>query len=107
MRTEKKPAVRVITPKKIRRSRSRAVSVQQAARFNAVLSLCDKSPSGLVWKEWNRGMGARSRGRGEAAGCEKRNRPGIYLIGLDGQRWYSRVVICALKALHEAQNGNL
>lgn len=33
--------------------------------------------------------------------------PGIYLIGLDGQRWYSRVVICALKALHEAQNGNL
>jgi len=107
MRTETKPAVSVITPKKIRRSRSRAVSVQQAARFNAVLSLCDKSPSGLVWKEWNRGVGSRSRECGETAGCEKRNYPGIYLVGLDGQRWYSRVVVSALKALHEAHNGNL
>ncbi|MCC3733503.1 hypothetical protein LLS47_11245 [Rouxiella badensis] len=107
MTTEITATQRRVALKKPHRSRARTISVQQAARFNAVFSLCDTSPSGLVWKEWNRGIGARSREAGETAGCQKNNCPGVYFIGLDGKRWYSRVVISAIQALQEGQNGNL
>lgn len=42
------------SPKPRRKLPRRVVTIRQAARFNAELALSAASPSGLVWREWNR-----------------------------------------------------
>ena len=87
-------------PRPRRKQPRRTVSIRQAARFNAVLALSGASPSGLVWKEWNRGVGTRSRNAGDPAGCEKKAQPGCYVIGLDGVLWHASTIRTSLQALY-------
>lgn len=87
-------------PRPRRKQPRRTVSIRQAARFNAALALSDNSPSGLVWKEWNRGVGTRSRNAGDPAGCEKKAQPGCYVIGLDGVLWHASTIRTSLQALY-------
>lgn len=95
------------TPNPQRKKPRRVVTIRQAARFNSVLALSDASPSGLVWKGWNRGVGTRSRNAGDPAGCEKKAQPGCYVIGLDGVLWHASTIRASLQALHSVAGQTL
>lgn len=95
------------SPKPRRKQPRRVVTIRQAARFNAELALSAASPSGLVWREWNRGKGTRRRNAGDPAGCEKKSQPGYYVVGLDGALWPANTIKASLQALHSAAGQTL
>lgn len=95
------------SPKPRRKQPRRVVTIRQAARFNAALALSGNSPSGLVWKKWNRGVGRRRRNAGGPAGCEKKSQPGYYVVVIDGTLWPANTIKASLQALHSAAGQTL
>ncbi|MBJ2067968.1 hypothetical protein [Serratia odorifera] len=89
-----------IKPKQMGR-RPLPVSIQQAARFNELLALSPDSPTGLVWRVPNRGIGAKHRSPGEYAGSITKT--GAQRVGVDGKIFSCAAVRAGLVTLKAVQ----